>query len=152
MKRSNLLKVFFASLLMIAIVGVFSCKKKKACEENNTGGVVFWNDGPNWVWPEVYIEVDWSDGSLSDASFTNSYEFNDVPVGRAEVYATWEDDLYYYYDGGHITIKQCQMVEGFLTLGKKSVASGEYTSTKQGQVNKKDFISRKDLIQSLKIK
>lgn len=152
MKRSNFLKVFFASLLMIAIFGLFSCEKKKPCEQNNTGDVTFWNNGPSWTWPEMYIEVDWSDGSFDEAIFSDYVEFNDVPVGRADVYCTWEDADYYYYDGGYINIEQCQMVEGYLTLGKKSVATGEYTSTKQGQANKKDFSSRKDFIESLKTK
>ena len=132
-------------------MGLFSCEpKKEPCEENNTGGVVFWNYGPGWTWPTMYIEVDWSDGSFSDAAFSTSVEFYDVPVGRADVYCTWEDADYYYYDSGYINIKQCQMVTGNLTLGKKSVATGEYTSTHQGQANKKDFNSIKDFSQSLR--
>ena len=153
MKRSNFLTVFFASLFVMGIIGLFSCEpKKEPCEEHNTGGVVFWNYGPSWTWPEMYIDIYWADGSSDGSYLTTSVEFYNEPAGRADVDCVWEDADNYYYDSGYVTLKQCQMVEANLTLGKKSVATGEYTSTKQGQANKKDFGSRNEFIQSLKTK
>lgn len=57
------LKVVFASLLMIAIVSVFSCTKPKpSCEKNNTGTVTIYNDFPGVivvdVWSDYYYGGD----------------------------------------------------------------------------------------------
>jgi hypothetical protein len=144
--------IFFASILTIAMIGAFSCKKPKPCEENHTGNVIFWNSGPSYVYPTMGIEVDWSDGNSDLVTFSSSYTFYDAPVGRANVYCVWEDDYYYYYSSGYIMIKQCQLVQGYLTLGKSAKITEDYVTLCENQANKKDYGSMNDFLKSIKQK
>ena len=146
------LKLFFASLLTIAIIGVFSCQKPKACETNHTGGLVLWNYGPSYAWPTMGVEVDWADGTFSTVTFNLSYTWYDIPAGNADVYCTWEDANYYYYSSGYINVIQCQMNEGNCTYSAAKGSASTYNVTNVGQSKKTDFGSMNEFIQSLKTK
>ena len=58
MKRTNFLKLFFVSIIMMFTIGTFSCKDPApACEENNTCVVTIRNNASIAIW------VDCTEGS-----------------------------------------------------------------------------------------
>ena len=115
MKRSNFLKVFFASLLMIAMVGILSCEsKKKPCESNHTGTITIYNDFPGVIIVDIY------DYAIDD--FLGERTLN---IGQSTTYTVhagdceiWEADAYSDWGYWNFYMNQCANEEFTIYQGK----------------------------------
>jgi hypothetical protein len=94
MKRLKILKILFASLFMIAIVGMFSCTKSKPdCEVNNTGTITIHNDFPGAITIDVYDY--YVDDFLGETvlgigmSTTYTVHAGDFEIWEADAYSDW---------------------------------------------------------------
>ena len=123
MKRSKIFKLLFASLFMIAIVGVFSCTKPTpACETDKTGSVTIYNDFPGVITVDV-----WSDrygGFFGETvlGIGMSTVYNDVPAGSIQI---WETDAYTDWGYWNAYVRQCENTDFTIYLGKKSLVDVE---------------------------
>lgn len=118
MKRSNFLKVIFASLLMIAIVGMFSCgDDKEPCEEDHTGTLTIYNDFPGVIIVDVYDYTyeDFLGERTLGIGMSTTYT---VHAGDCEV---WEADAYSDWGFWYAFVDQCRNSEFSVYAGKGAV-------------------------------
>jgi hypothetical protein len=104
MKKSNFLKVIFGSLLMIAMIGMFSCTKPKPeCERNRTGTLTIYNDFPGVISVDVfdYTHNDFLGERTLGLGMSTTYT---VHAGDCEI---WEADAYSDWGFWYSYVDQC---------------------------------------------
>jgi hypothetical protein len=124
MKKSNFLKILFASLFVITMIGFFACEEKPACEKNNTCTVKVVNNTSYFI----YVDVTYCDDDFNDErqlGFSQSTTYTMKP-GCMTVWAIKSTDYssnVWNYDD--IYVDQCTDYKYTWTSGKK----GETTLT-----------------------
>lgn len=117
MKTRNFLKALFASFIMIAVIGLFSCEQPKPCEKNHTGDVKIYNSCSYRITVDVYSEDARGDGFLGERSISpgSSTTYTGVPAGPIEI---WEDDAYSDWGYWDEYVGTCELFEFEIYSGK----------------------------------
>jgi len=84
---------FLLMIITIMTLSMSSCKKPKACEDNNTGTITVYNTSYENIW----VDVTYSNQSLNQEVKLHPGEYKEytMKVGPVIVWGTTED-LYYW--------------------------------------------------------
>lgn len=118
MKRSNFLKVFFASLFVMAIIGMFSCEpKKEPCEVDHTGTMTIYNDFPGVITVDIFDfeHNDFLGERTLGIGMSTTYT---VHAGDCEI---WEADAYSDWGYWMSYVDQCRSNEFSIYSGKGAI-------------------------------
>jgi len=107
MKKSNFLKVLFASLIMILIIGIFSCEEDLLnCEVYHTGTLNIYNDFPGVIIVDVFTENSFR--GERTLGIGQSTIYSNIPAGNVEI---WETDAYSDWGYWDTYVEECEITD-----------------------------------------